>query len=78
VLSTHRPDEVRQLADRVLVLDKGTLVAVGHPKELASLLQERVTLKLLVPEPPARHCAQRPQSGTHPNARPRRHPHRRL
>lgn len=50
VLSTHRPDEVRQLADRVLVLDKGTLVAVGHPKELASLLQERVTLKLLVPE----------------------------
>jgi len=51
VLSTHRADEVRHLADRVLVLERGSLVAVGSPKELAPLLQERVVLKLLVPEP---------------------------
>jgi ABC-type multidrug transport system ATPase subunit len=47
---SHRPDEVRQLADYVLVLDKGIIVAEGKPNELADLLQEKVTLKLKVAE----------------------------
>jgi nitrous oxidase accessory protein len=51
VLCSHRADEVRRLADRVLVLDNGNLVAVGTPQELADALQTRVTLKLFVAEP---------------------------
>jgi nitrous oxidase accessory protein len=50
VFCSHRPDEVRQLADYVLVLDKGIIVAEGKPNELADLLQEKVTLKLKVAE----------------------------
>jgi len=50
VFCSHRPDEVRQFADYVLVLDKGIVIAEGKPNELANLVQEQVTLKLVVAE----------------------------
>lgn len=51
VLCSHRVDEMRHLADRVVVLENGNLISIGTPQELANVLQTQVTLKLFVPEP---------------------------
>lgn len=50
VFCSHRPDEVSQFADYVLILDKGVVVAEGKPSELKNLLQEKITLRLKVAE----------------------------
>ena len=46
LFSSHRLEEVVALADRVLVLELGKLVADCHPNELASRLDTRAMLKL--------------------------------
>jgi len=46
LFSSHRLEEVVTLADRVLVLELGKLVADCHPNELASRLDTRAMLKL--------------------------------
>ncbi len=51
VLCSHRADEVSRLADRVVALANGKLIASGTPQELADVLQTQVTLKLFVAEP---------------------------
>jgi len=48
VFCSHRADEVLRLADYVLVLEKGTVVAEGKPDELIDILKEQITLKLTV------------------------------
>ncbi|MDP5138468.1 ABC transporter ATP-binding protein [Rheinheimera baltica] len=42
VLTTHYLEEAEQLADRVLVLDQGVIVASGSPAELKALTQYKV------------------------------------
>lgn len=46
LFSSHRLEEVSALADRVLVLELGKLVADCHPDELGSRLDTRAMLKL--------------------------------
>ncbi len=46
IFSSHRLEEVVALADRVLVLKDGKLVADCHPAELSSRLDTRAMLKL--------------------------------
>ncbi len=48
VFASHRLDEVVALADRVLVLERGRLVAVGTPAEVAGRLGRGTTLHLAV------------------------------
>ena len=42
VLTTHYLEEAEQLADRIVVLDKGIIVAGGSPAELKALTQYKV------------------------------------
>lgn len=42
VLTTHYLEEAEQLADRILVLDQGVIVAGGSPAELKALTQYKV------------------------------------
>jgi len=46
IFSSHRLEEVVALADRVLVLEVGKLVADCHPTELSSRLEARTMLRL--------------------------------
>lgn len=46
IFSSHRLDEVVALADRVLVIEAGKLVADCPPKELSSRLEGKTMLKL--------------------------------
>jgi ABC-type multidrug transport system ATPase subunit len=46
IFSSHRLEDVVALADRVLVLEAGKLVADCHPNELSSRLDTRAMLKL--------------------------------
>ena len=39
VLATHDLDEAERLADRVVIIDRGTLVAAGEPAELTAAAQ---------------------------------------
>ena len=41
VLTTHYMDEAEQLCDRLVVMDKGAIVAEGSPRELIELLDPR-------------------------------------
>lgn len=49
LLCTHRPQEVRRLADRVIVLERGYKIAEGNPMEVGSYLQQQLWLGLTVP-----------------------------
>lgn len=41
LFTTHRPDEIEELADRVIVLDQGTVALDGPKGELAELLSRQ-------------------------------------
>jgi lipooligosaccharide transport system ATP-binding protein len=46
VLTTHYMDEAEQLCDRLVVMDKGRIVAEGTPRELISAYSTREVLEL--------------------------------
>lgn len=46
LLSTHGIDEVERIADRVVILDKGKVVASGAPDELVEVFGGHVTITL--------------------------------
>ncbi|MEO3930181.1 ABC transporter ATP-binding protein [Micromonosporaceae bacterium B7E4] len=46
VLSTHYMDEAEQLCDRLIVLDRGTIVAEGAPRELIARHTSPVVVEL--------------------------------
>jgi nitrous oxidase accessory protein len=49
IFASHRLEEVMGLADRILVLERGKLVAAGTPEELSARLGWQATLRLHVP-----------------------------
>lgn len=49
VFASHRVGDIRTLADRVIVLEGGRLVADCDPEELAGRIDENVTLRIYVP-----------------------------
>ncbi|BCB76145.1 hypothetical protein Pflav_025550 [Phytohabitans flavus] len=49
VLTTHYMDEAEQLCDRLVVLDKGKIVAHGSPAELIATYSTREVLELRFP-----------------------------
>jgi lipooligosaccharide transport system ATP-binding protein len=46
VLTTHYMDEAEQLCDRLVVMDKGSIVAEGSPRELIGQYSTREVLEL--------------------------------
>jgi lipooligosaccharide transport system ATP-binding protein len=50
VLTTHYMDEAEQLCDRLVVMDRGRIVAEGSPRELISRYVTREVLELRMPE----------------------------
>ena len=46
VLTTHYMDEAEQLCDRLVVMDKGAIVAMGSPRELIDQYSTREVLEL--------------------------------
>jgi lipooligosaccharide transport system ATP-binding protein len=46
VLTTHYMDEAEQLCDRLVVMDKGRIVAMGSPRELIETWSSREVLEL--------------------------------
>ena len=65
VLTTHYMDEAEQLCDRLVVMDKGRIVAEGSPRELIEAHSTREVLEL------------RFAAGTNEAEAPRRRGHRR-
>lgn len=49
VLTTHYMDEAEQLCDRLVVMDKGAIVASGSPRELINQYSTREVLELRYP-----------------------------
>jgi lipooligosaccharide transport system ATP-binding protein len=49
VLTTHYMDEAEQLCDRLVVMDRGQIVAVGSPRELIAHYSTREVLELRFP-----------------------------
>jgi lipooligosaccharide transport system ATP-binding protein len=49
VLTTHYMDEAEQLCDRLVVMDKGAIVAMGSPRELIDRYATREVLELRFP-----------------------------
>jgi lipooligosaccharide transport system ATP-binding protein len=49
VLTTHYMDEAEQLCDRLVVMDKGAIVAMGSPRELIDHYSTREVLELRFP-----------------------------
>jgi lipooligosaccharide transport system ATP-binding protein len=49
VLTTHYMDEAEQLCDRLVVMDKGAIVAMGSPRELIDDYSTREVLELRFP-----------------------------
>ena len=49
VLTTHYMDEAEQLCDRLVVMDKGKIVAMGSPRELIEQHSTREVLELRYP-----------------------------
>lgn len=64
-LATHNLDEAQRLCDRVAVINKGRLLAVGTPAELARDLWSArwLDFELRIPAPPALLAALRAMSG---------------
>lgn len=50
LLTTHYMDEAEQLADRLVIMDQGRIVAVGSPGELIAKHVSREVLELRFPE----------------------------
>ena len=50
LLTTHYMDEAEQLCDRLVVMDKATIVAEGSPRQLIDRYSTREVLELRVPE----------------------------
>ena len=50
IFSSHRPEEVRALADRVLCLEDGLLVADGPPREAFAAIRTEAEVWMLVAE----------------------------
>jgi len=46
VLTTHYMDEAEQLCDRLVVMDKGKIVAMGSPRQLIEQYSTREVLEL--------------------------------
>jgi lipooligosaccharide transport system ATP-binding protein len=59
VLTTHYMDEAEQLCDRLVVMDKGLIVAQGSPRQLieAHVSREVVELRVAPGEAPAMAAA---------------------
>jgi len=57
VLTTHYMDEAEQLCDRLVVMDKGRIVAQGSPRELIDLHATREVLELRFDHDEQRHFA---------------------
>jgi ABC-2 type transport system ATP-binding protein len=53
LLSTHILPEVEQLCGRVLIIDRGRIVAEGTPAELRRQARGKALLEVVVKEPPA-------------------------
>ena len=49
VLTTHYMDEAEQLCDRLVVMDKGAIAAMGSPRELIDRYSTREVLELRFP-----------------------------
>jgi len=49
VLTTHYMDEAEQLCDRLVVMDRGRIVAMGSPRELIEEHSTREVLELRYP-----------------------------
>lgn len=57
LIATHRAEEALELCDRIAILDRGVVRAVGTPTELASrIVGERYYLWTLAPSHPALTC----------------------
>ena len=50
LLTTHYMDEAEQLCDRVVIMDRGTIVSEGSPRQLIERHATREVLELRVPE----------------------------
>lgn len=50
VFSSHRQEEIKELADRVLVIENGKIVADCLPEELESSIDTKALLKLYLPD----------------------------
>jgi lipooligosaccharide transport system ATP-binding protein len=50
ILTTHYMDEAEQLCDRLVVMDKGKIVAEGSPRALIDRYSTREVLELRLPE----------------------------
>src|SRR3989449_1649491 len=53
VLTTHYMDEAEQLCDRLVVMDKGRIVAEGSPRELIGRYSTREVVELRFREEPS-------------------------
>jgi lipooligosaccharide transport system ATP-binding protein len=53
ILTTHYMDEAEQLCDRLVVMDKGKIVAEGSPRELITRFVEREVVELRFAEAPS-------------------------
>jgi lipooligosaccharide transport system ATP-binding protein len=53
ILTTHYMDEAEQLCDRLVVMDKGKIVAEGSPRELVAKYVEREVVELRFAEAPS-------------------------
>ena len=58
LLTTHYMDEAEQLADRLIVMDKGNIAAEGSPKELIAEHCSREVLELRFPDRAPNEVAQ--------------------
>jgi len=61
LLTTHYMEEAEQLCDRVVIMDRGAIVAEGSPRELIDRYSTREVLELRVPD--ARRAAIRAAVG---------------
>jgi len=50
IITTHYMDEAEQLCDRLVVMDKAKIVAVGTPRELIEKYATREVLELRIPD----------------------------
>ena len=59
VLTTHYMDEAEQLCDRLVVMDKGRIIAAGSPRQLVDRYVTKEVVELRFPAGQARRAAPR-------------------